>query len=94
MIGDKRIIDIGLSTGKSEIGSLRNLVHKEWKAEHGMMHSLGSDQSLTDDWFPPPEYFIQILENSSLKKQSIKSQRKLVEDIANLNVCLRCASDR
>jgi hypothetical protein len=80
MIGDKRIIDISFVHKKNEFNSFCGIKHVAFEG----------DKSLSDMVFPAPEYFINVLEKAA--SESSKSKKSLLDDIANLNVSLRCAS--
>lgn len=93
MIGDN-IIDIGFAQDKTEINSFGNVINRERKAEHRSIHAFEQIEFVPDTAFPPPEYFIEVLENASFAKLSLKSQKKLAGEIANLNVCIKCSSPK
>ena len=68
------------------------IFNRERKNEPWPMNAFELEECLPDTAFPSIEYFINVLENTSLEVLSVKLKRKLADDIANLNVCLRCAS--
>jgi hypothetical protein len=93
MIGHNRLIDISFSPREVALTSFGNLNNKDKKAEPRPVHAF-EGESLPDTAFPPPEYFIDVMEQAALPGYLIKSKRRLIDDIANLNVCLRCASGK